>query len=381
MSRVLLNASPLVIGGAIQACVAFIRQSMQSDDGIHWSYAVSKEIADELARFDINISTYNAIIVSPSPARSKASREALISFTNAEKPDVVFTFFGPAYVKFSQPHLMGVANGWVTHSSKIAFNTKSTMEKLRFIFSFFIRRYWYKQADRWVVEAACAKKGMEKRFSIESDRIAIAPNNCSDIYAQNQSRIPDKIGTKIRLLTLSAYYPHKNLEIIPRVAYELQKKAPHLVFEFVLTIKAGKELEKIMDEAHRYGVTQSINNRGPVSVIDGPALYANTDIVFMPSLLETFSAVYPEAMASGCPIVTTDLHFARDICGDAALYYAPLDPASAAAKILEVVNTPGLFSSLVEYGRKRLEKFPSPEQKYQLYLQEIKTVQAKGKKV
>lgn len=38
----------------------------------------------------------------------------------------------------------------------------------------------------------------------------------------------------------------------------------------------------------------------------------------MPSLLECFTATYPEAMRMERPIVTTDLAFAQGLCGEAA---------------------------------------------------------------
>jgi len=375
MSKILLNATTLVMGGALQACVSFIRKSMESDDNIEWHYAVSKEIAEELSKFDIDILNHKAVIITPSPARARKSREKLSQYLADLAPCAVFTFFGPAYIKVSQPHLMGVADGWITHSTKTAIATKNSIgEIMWFVFLFFVKRYWYKQANRWVVEAACAKKGMRKRFFIKNDDIAIVPNNCSDKYLQNIDKVPGRIGSSVKLLTLSAYYSHKNLEIIPRVAAELVKKAPHMNFEFTITVREGKDLDRIMLEAKRLAVESSIVNIGPVSVIDGPALYASTDIVFMPSVLETFSAVYPEAMMSGCPIVTTNLDFARDICADAACYYSPLDPESAANEITKIVNDHNLFNDLVKKGRERVTFFPNQDEKYQLYTRELKNM-------
>ena len=64
-----------------------------------------------------------------------------------------------------------------------------------------------------------------------------------------------------------------------------------------------------------------------------PKLYNQADAMFLPTLLETFSASYPEAMKMERPILTSDLDFAKDICGDAALYFNPLDSYDIANKI------------------------------------------------
>lgn len=82
-----------------------------------------------------------------------------------------------------------------------------------------------------------------------------------------------------------------------------------------------------------------------------------------PTLLECFTATYPEAMRMEVPIVTTDLDFAHGLCGDAALYYSPLSAADATQNILEVYHNAALRKKLVEAGHKQLEIFDNNEQR------------------
>jgi glycosyltransferase involved in cell wall biosynthesis len=271
----------------------------------------------------------------PSPAKNKSSRSQLVRIVNSVKAEAVFTFLGPAYVKFALPHLMGVADGWITHSSYLVLKTQKCVRAwLNFFLLFLYKRHWYKEADQWVVEAECAKHGMRKRLFTPANKVSIVPNSCGDHYRVNKN-ITHSRGAKWRILTLSSYYKHKNLEIIPEVANAIRQLSYDLQFEFVITIeKNTNEEAKLLNRARVLGVSDIVNNIGPVAVHDGPALYRSCDIMFMPSLLETFSASYPEAMISCIPIVTTDLGFARDICGEAALYYSPLDSHDAAKNIL-----------------------------------------------
>mgnify|MGYP000120580279 CR=1 FL=1 len=370
--KVILNATPLVMGGSLQACVAFIREALAADDGIDWWFLVSAEVDRELNRFDVDISTNQGHVFKVSPARSKFARKKLVNYVSSLDADAVFTFFGPAYVNFSAPHLMGVADGWITHSSRVALGMLDMpVGLLKFALLFFYKRYWYRRADSWVVEAGCARDGMVKRFFIEPERISVVSNSCADSYRTN-SKLTRSIENRVRLLTLSAFYKHKNLEIIPSVAIELKKLLPNKKFEFIITIEKGSRGEKkLLSLAAKLGVTDQVINIGPVSLKDGPALYADSDITFMPSVLETFSAVYPEAMMSGCPIVTTDLDFAKDICGNAACYYSPLDAKAAAQVIAELVNDTYAYKNLVAKGRERVVMFPDQTGKYTAYTDAI----------
>jgi glycosyltransferase involved in cell wall biosynthesis len=163
-----------------------------------------------------------------------------------------------------------------------------------------------------------------------------------------------------------------NICIIPEVARLLQEKDRDKSYRFIVTLpERGKEVRKFWTKAEKYAVTSMIENAGVLKLHECPRWYATSDIVFLPTVLETFSATYPEAMVLGKPIVTTDLEFAHDICGDAAAFYSPLSAEAASDAIIQVVTNRKFRESLVENGRKRLEQFPNPERKYQLMLQWI----------
>jgi len=367
--RIILNATTLVKGGALQACVSFIRQAVQKTHHIQWYFIISQEIAYELQEFEVDIEQMDMYVVSPSPAKCKQSRIKTCDIINEIDPSAVFTFFGPAYISIDYPHLMGVADGWITHSSILAIKKKGGAQALlRLFFLFIYKRYWYKKATHWVVEAECAKRGMLKRFHIKQDSISIIQNNCGDHYNEVDRMPAPLAANRKKILTLSSYYIHKNIEIIPYVAFELKKLRGCDDFVFILTIeKDTTEESNILASASNLNVAAQIENLGPITVRDGPALYATSFLTFMPSLLETFSAVYPESMMSGRPIVTCDLEFAHDICHDAAMYYNALDARDAAYKINEIMSSVHLYNSLVSHGFSIVSNLPSQSEKYQLY--------------
>src|SRR5690606_10275866 len=119
----------------------------------------------------------------------------------------------------------------------------------------------------------------------------------------------------------------------------------------------------------RIGYHPRIHNVGPVRPEECPALYQECDGLFLPTLAECFSASYPEAMKMEKPIVTTDLGFAKSICGTAALYFEPMDAIAAAEQIKKLISSPYLQDRLIKQGKQELKKFDTPRSRAEKYLQ------------
>ncbi|MDP6694783.1 MAG: glycosyltransferase, partial [Gammaproteobacteria bacterium] len=291
-------------------------------------------------------------------------------------PDVVYTVFGPTYVRFSAPHLCGVAVGWVTHSTRLAYSTlPGGLSRLRTFLKCIYKGFWLRFADRWVVEADTARQGMHRRLRIPPAKVSIIPNSCAAVFnsAQLDPVSRPRSTDTLRLLYVSAYYPHKHIEFIPEVAAALTDIAPGRDFEFILTLpEDDEETVRILQKAADLGVRQRLKNAGRVSLNGVIELYRDVHICFMPSLLETFSATYPEAMAMGRPIVTTDLGFARAVCGDAAEYYSPLDAEDAARAILRLTDSAEVWDARQQAGARVLADLPTARQKYELYVDAIR---------
>ena len=369
---VLVNASGLNKGGAMQVAVSVVVESQADPQGITWHYALSREAADEVA--GLGVQPDNVEIFDVSPSRSRAQRKRLKSFEDQVKPDAVFTVFGPTYVDFSAPHLLGVAACWVTHSTRLAYSTlPSITAKLRALISSVYRGWWFRFADRWVVEAENARSGMKRRLAIPSEKVDVVPNTCQRIFSEADvpsASFPSADQT-IRLIYVSAYYPHKHLEFIPKVAAALKELAPSRRFQFVLTLPSPHD-QKIAGEFERLNVSEYLDNVGRVAIHDLVKLYSDTDLCFMPSVLETFSASYVEAMATGRPIVASDLDFAHAVCQDAAAYFDPTDASHAARTVIDLVDNKERWQEHIARGKARLKTLPTAKGRYEMYLDSIR---------
>lgn len=122
------------------------------------------------------------------------------------------------------------------------------------------------------------------------------------------------------ILTVGRNHPKKGYKNIPLIIKELIKKEKDFTWLIV-----GKDCEEIMDISKNKNIdsylkiinqiTNDDNNKRalifpPESLIQ---LYKLADIFCFPTLIETFGNIFLEAMASECPIVTTNAPGARDI--------------------------------------------------------------------
>lgn len=157
-----------------------------------------------------------------------------------------------------------------------------------------------------------------------------------------------------RFLTLTRYYPHKNLESLV-MAYELLlKRLPSAVGILTIDPSDHRRAPALLASIEDRGLSGSVVNIGPVGQSALGALYSGVDAVVLPTLLESSSGAYVEALTFGLPIITSDRDFAREVCGDAAIYVDPDDPAAIAQGMWAVASDHELRSGASRAGHERL---------------------------
>ena len=185
-------------------------------------------------------------------------------------------------------------------------------------------------------------------------------------------KLPDRTGSELRLLTVSSFYPHKNLDIIRPLVNILEEKGLK-EFKFVLTLPPEKFDPLFGDLKNR------VINVGPVPIEECPSLYRECDFMFLPTLLECFSASYAEAMAMRKPILTSDMSFAHTVCRDAAVYFNPMDPEDIAEKILDLQAAPEKQKFLMDRGEEILKQYNYPADRARSFLEICTEISSNGK--
>ncbi len=370
--RVLLDGTTLMHGGGIQVALAVLGNAARDDVG--WHTVLSANLAPECPAEVLEPMASVRVVPTSGRGRFWHAQRLLRDAYRQCRPDVVFTVFGPAYWVPPSPHIQGFARPHMIYPetrSRFPRGQRARMWTVQEVHKQALRR-----GDRFVVESHTVKTRLTRVASLAEERIAVVSNTYSPAFAVLLDRLPPKPTRTMKLIAVpAAYYVHKNLDIVPRVAAEL-KKVLQAPFRFLLTVPPSSEgWRTIVADAARLGVQDSVRTLGTVLHAGIARLYRLSDAVFLPTWLECSTATYPEAFTAGVPLITSDLDFARELCGDGALFVDPFDPAAAAEAIARVLMDRGLRHSLVERGSETLAThYVSPEEKWRKQLLALEAV-------
>ena len=365
--HILINTATTHKGGGVQVAKSFIEECKAYPNyrfTVILGLGLSKLI--DPSAFSGNFNFYT---IAYRPATKVFSWKDQAAFfkkiEQKERPDVVFTTSGPAYWKPEAPHVMGYNLPHYIYKDSPFFTLLSFQQKLKWKFKGVVIRYFTRRdAQTYIVQTDDVKKRLQKW--IGANNVITITNTYGSQY--NFSRfgkqiLPEKQNDEYRLLLLSGYYLHKNIELLNKII-PILNKLKETKIKFVLSLPR-EDFEKTINEEFR----NNIINVGVLDPEKCPQLYEECDAVFLPTLLECFSATYAEAMKMKLPIVTTNLGFAKTICGNAALYFQPLDANDAAHKIIKLKNNRNLKEELLVNAIKEIMKFNSASERAKMYLE------------
>lgn len=353
--RILINASNLGPGGASQVSDSICRSlSEQKDDEFVVVLPESLQSTAEAIRDYENVEVVTYTFHNTLRSRLFHRDNFLDGLVERKKIDVVFSVFAPTWWTPRCAHLCGFALAHLVMPESPFFKRLSAKEWIKQKISGRILLHYYRSSSRYYYSE---NELITKRIKplLRCRKAYTVTNYYNQVFdkpeLQKEHKLPEFEG--ITLLSISSPYPHKNLEISLDIARLLSERYPEIKLRFVFTIEES-QFPTIPENLKKYFLFI-----GRVDISECPSLYRQCTFAFQPTLLECFTATYPEAMRSGKPIVTPDLEFARGLCGDAAVYYDALSAEDACKKIVELSHDPAFQSRLIEEGRMTLKNFDS----------------------
>jgi glycosyltransferase involved in cell wall biosynthesis len=208
----------------------------------------------------------------------------------------------------------------------------------------------------------CQTSAVAKRVSQVFDyagKTMITPNAVSARALKQGGDLPfpeplAPAGDKFRLLCLARYYPHKNLEMILETFTRFREALQGVAVILTVEDDGFRDSRRFRDLLADARLEGNVINVGLLGQDELAQYYGACHALFLPTLLESFSGTYLEAMHFERPILTSDLDFAHEVCGDAALYFDPWSPESIRAEIERLENDPALAADLAAKGSVRL---------------------------
>lgn len=364
---ILVNCSNLHNGGGVQVAVSFIFElSLLSDTDLSYIHVVaSDEVNDGLTRLNTKINGFGSYEV-----LNTYGLQALRSPLNKriKRYHVVFTVFGPNYLRVkSENEIVGFAQLWILNFDNPISHTMPFFSRNILRTKFSVQWLFFLRADHYIVELEHVKEALVAKKSIDTDIISVVHNTVSSLYLDKtlwKSISFTKNENELSLGIVTRDYPHKNLDILPLVAQQLELNHS-LKVHFYTTLN---EIEWSLRDGE---FKKYVSTVGSLSPDECPSFYEQIDGVVFPSLLECFSATPLEAMVMNKPLFASDRGFVRDICGSHATYFDPLDANSVADHIANYFKSNLDRTDQLQQARNHALNFSSAKGRAEQYLEII----------
>lgn len=187
-------------------------------------------------------------------------------------------------------------------------------------------------------------------------KVAVTLSGVSDdfrpvtVREETLSSIGLKPGQKF-ILTAGQFAPYKNHEGAIRAFARAFGSRPD--FTLVMVQRRNSGAGELASLARELGVAERVHFTGAVSFSTLLELYSGAVTLLHPSLCEGFGNPVAEAMACGCPVITSNLSAMPEVAGGAALLVDPRDTDSIAAALTRIATEETLAADLSAKGLAR----------------------------
>ena len=215
----------------------------------------------------------------------------------------------------------------------------------------------FRKIDGPIAVSEVARDTMMRHFS---GNYRIIPNGV-DINRFNPEvpPFPDLRGDGFfNLLFVGRFDPRKGLRFLlkalPRIVKEVRNTR--------LIVVGSGPLKKYYQQFIKSEIRDRVLFTGPVSPEELPRYYATCDMLVSPATgAESFGIILLEAMASGKPVVASDIPGYRQVMenGREGLFVRPEDPEALARAVIELLRHPEAMKGMGEAGREKAVSFYS----------------------
>jgi glycosyltransferase involved in cell wall biosynthesis len=197
------------------------------------------------------------------------------------------------------------------------------------------------------------------------EKIFIAPNGYEHALRWDAKLAKKSLMVALKrpyILLLGSTAKHKNVQVILDQAEGLEAVGIDIV------VAGGTS--NIFSASARDFHRSNVHRVGYVSDDDLAALYERALCLVFPSSTEGFGIPPLEAMARGCPVISSNAASLVEVGGDAALYVDASDSDRWRNTIVGLSRNENLRATMSAKGRRRAELF-SWKRSAQIYLEEI----------
>lgn len=154
---------------------------------------------------------------------------------------------------------------------------------------------------------------------------------------------------------------------------DLLKAAPRVIQEFpdceFWIVGNDKSIPELISLTERLGIKSKVTFWGKQDRFSLLNLFGQADLFTMPSLIEAFGVVFLEAMASGLPIVATNVGGIPELIQDKfnGVLVPPNNPALLASGMLQILNNRNFREQLSKAGIETVKKYTVERMMHETY--------------
>lgn len=217
-----------------------------------------------------------------------------------------------------------------------------------------------RQADAIIINSESLRSEVEHYLDVDPRKLRLIYEAVDhDLFRPGDPAAARSYVTKFGLtrpfaLFVSSLWRYKNCDNLLR-AWALERD--RLAGRQLAVVGHGRDqgyASELRTLARDLGIADDVMFVGGVPLEDTARFYQAADVLVYPSLNETFGLPILEAMACGCPVVTSDVSAMPEIAGGAALLCDPRDPSSIAQTLVESLAQ---RDRLVSLGFQRASRF------------------------
>lgn len=231
---------------------------------------------------------------------------------------------------------------------------------------FKLKFYSGARADKVITISNYSKKDIKKYLRVSDKKITVTYEAVSSEFKPFGEKENKLIRQKFAhgkkyFMIIGDFYgidPRKNYLLIVKSFHKALQKY-HYLSDHILLF-AGQsggthsEYSRIVSEAEKLGISDRVIFTGFVSPQELPKVYSGAEAMLYPSIYEGFGLPILQAMASGCPVITTNATSIPEVAGDAAIIFN-LDYPEEFIAALGTVDTKR--QELINKGYRNIKRF------------------------
>jgi len=216
-----------------------------------------------------------------------------------------------------------------------------------------------KHASMILTISGYSKQDIVKQFRVAPDKVVVthlaASPTFRTISVQEILKVKQRYGLDSYILTVGTLEPRKNMIRLLQ-AFALLRQSG-FSYQLVHAGPRGWLFDDILAEVDRLQLQDSVRFLGRVSLEDLVGLYNAATVLVYPSLYEGFGLPVLEAMACGCPVVTSNTSSLPEVVGEAGIMVDPYDVQQLMDAIQKVLEDKALAQDMRQQGLERASLF------------------------